>query len=237
LPESWAQMNHIPIDVLRQHEAKYGKVCRDVNTVDGYVSPAALYNRKDLLEKLVGKVKTFYAVINGTSVVSAPTAAPAQGGGRNLLQAVDNVRRTVYNKSPQVFNVPVQAYASKLTSVIGRVVHPLLKIAYPSLVDDDEQDVCDADDAYDDDVGQDADNAGQYDDAAQQGGYNGSGAAPSSPPATGPSGDYFDDGNPPQQPAYTGALPMDVSQGGVYKLRKPKSAVQFADGGDAYDMN
>jgi len=206
-------MNHVSIPELRQREAQYAKVCRDLNKIPTYVSPTALYNRPQALSKLAPKVKNFFAVIDGTRVVPA-------GGGYgtprlNVHDVVSRVRRVVQTKCAEKIGAPVTSFANQLQSVIGRIVHPVLSAAYPVLsarrnqddYDDDDDQVCDVD--YDGD---------------DNGAYSPAGQAPMYTPAP------MMDVSPNH--AITAPLPI---QTGAYKKREARNDAYLADGGDAYD--
>lgn len=63
VPEYWIKMNNLDLDEIRSFEEIASTLTSKLNSIKGYVSPSALYNRPDLLEGIVkaGKVLKFYA--------------------------------------------------------------------------------------------------------------------------------------------------------------------------------
>jgi DNA-directed RNA polymerase subunit F len=68
IPDDWIKMNNLDVELIRVQEQRANELCDQLNRVEGYLSPAALWNRSDMLEKLTKTVSEFKAHINNKLV-------------------------------------------------------------------------------------------------------------------------------------------------------------------------
>ncbi|RKP13544.1 hypothetical protein BJ684DRAFT_19977 [Piptocephalis cylindrospora] len=70
VPEDWIAMQGISIEDYRKHEENAHASIIQFNSIEGYISPCALWNRNDTLERLAASgVKDFYADVNGSRIM------------------------------------------------------------------------------------------------------------------------------------------------------------------------
>lgn len=70
VPEEWIKMQGIPVEDYRKHEENAHASVIQFNSIEGYISPCALWNRNDTLERLAASgVKDFYADVNGSRIM------------------------------------------------------------------------------------------------------------------------------------------------------------------------
>jgi hypothetical protein len=114
-------MNRIPVEDMRKHESVFKKVCQDINKIPGYISPASLWVREDLTEKLISPTKKFLYYDNGRPVTVTP-----KRGYRNRSEAFKGVKDDVRRRHGGHLRTDPRRYWNDLQRVIGDVVYPIL---------------------------------------------------------------------------------------------------------------
>jgi len=120
-PEAWCTMNRIPVEDMRKHESVFKKVCQEINRIPGYISPASLWVREDLTEKLISPTKKFLYFDNGRPVTVTP-----KSGYRNRSEAFKGVKDDVRRRHGGHLRTDPRGYWNDLQRVIGDVVYPIL---------------------------------------------------------------------------------------------------------------
>jgi hypothetical protein len=118
LPDSWLKMNGLPVASVRAQELAVANVTQDLNalTAKGYVSPSALWNQQDKVVKLVDKVDSFVADVNGTRVVVNVTQSNQGESIDKAQQVVNSIR---HNAPSGQVQTPIDKIAANLTDIIG----------------------------------------------------------------------------------------------------------------------
>jgi hypothetical protein len=117
VPETFLAMMNISVKAVREMEAEYSKVYDQLNGIYGYVSPSALYNRRDILSKVIK------ASGNGSSVaLPLSTLGLVEINYQNstdLSQVVANIVQTVKDILPDIYVSPSHL-KDKLEPIIGK---------------------------------------------------------------------------------------------------------------------
>ena len=94
-PDWWIEMNHLNATRIRELESEHGIFIDTLNALPGYVSPCALYNRPQLLEKIVERPDVhdvYIPSLNGGDTVHVNCTEFRPG---NTNGAVDMLRKKV----------------------------------------------------------------------------------------------------------------------------------------------
>jgi tyrosinase len=121
IPQAWCTMNRIPVQDVRKQETVYKKICHEVNKIPGYISPASLWLRDELTEKLITPTKKFIIYENGRPVQVTPPKG--YSSPKNGFKGVkDFVRR---RHGGHLRDDP-RRYWKSLERIVGPVVYPVL---------------------------------------------------------------------------------------------------------------
>jgi len=60
VPEEWIEMNHLDRERTRTYETHCKTIYEEIEKIDGYISPCALYHREDLWTEIADEVKDFH---------------------------------------------------------------------------------------------------------------------------------------------------------------------------------
>jgi len=120
-------MNHLPLIIVRDQENVMKQICHDVNKLPGYVSPASLWVREELTEKLLSPTKRFIIYENGRPY----QLTPQDGYGdprRGFREIKDRVRR----RHGGHLREDPRHYKNELERTIGRIVYPIFNQMTPA---------------------------------------------------------------------------------------------------------
>jgi len=93
IKEKWLLLNHLDVAEVRGYEKEEEKIIMQLNNVFGYISPSALWNQVDKLDKLAkGGAKKFKATLSSVIVTVDNTAEDAAKDG---LQVVSDLHARV----------------------------------------------------------------------------------------------------------------------------------------------
>lgn len=115
-------MNKIPVQEMRQQETVFKKICHEVNKIPGYISPASLWMREELTEKLITPTKKFVYYENGRPVEVAPPK-DYRDPSRGVKEIKDNVRR----RHGGHLRTDPRRFWNSLERIVGPVVYPVLR--------------------------------------------------------------------------------------------------------------
>ncbi|RKP06672.1 hypothetical protein THASP1DRAFT_25056 [Thamnocephalis sphaerospora] len=107
-PEAWCKMNNVSVAEVRAVESRNVELTKIVNSIPGYISQSALFNRPDLLVKIVESAKEFTGgYLNGKELKFSLDC------NSNPLEAVEKLRKQVMDA------VKTSPDASEVTKLLG----------------------------------------------------------------------------------------------------------------------
>jgi len=112
-PDWWLQMNNHNIQNVRSLESQFSGVVQQLNSITGFISPCALWNRPSLAAPLVTQVPALCVDVQGYGRIQVTT----QGVG-NAYQAISNVQQNAKYCSNEV-ELPPSTYQSQLRQIVG----------------------------------------------------------------------------------------------------------------------
>jgi tyrosinase len=131
LPEAMAKDLNVSVEMVRYFEKGYANTIRRINALPGYVSPASLWMREDVLRRalLDGSEQTFTA---DTSAGIRLAALIQHGEGASTGQMVHNLKNAIRrsNHGHTVREDPV-GYEQVLKSLLGTFVWSWNSWVYP----------------------------------------------------------------------------------------------------------
>lgn len=140
LSERWLRANGISIRKARRREGAAAEIIKELNKISGYVSPCALWNRPDVLTKLVIKIPVFVADVNNTRL-EIRNDKPATNKTVDdkdakkdpvlLEKAADVLTRVRESLPAKKVQEPIKDVAVKLYDVIGPPVNKKDSAANP----------------------------------------------------------------------------------------------------------
>lgn len=128
IPDTWCSMNRIPVQNMRQQEQVFKSVCEEVNKLAGYISPASLWVRDELTEKLITPTKRFIIYENGRPY----QLTPSQNGYANPRQGVREIKDRVRRRHGGHLQEDPERYRNRLERTIGRIVYPIFDNVSPA---------------------------------------------------------------------------------------------------------
>jgi hypothetical protein len=114
-------MNRIPVQEVRKQETVMKKICHEVNKIPGYISPASLWVRDELTEKLIRPNKKFVIYENGRPVQVAPPS-----GYKNPKQGFKDIKDSIRRRHGGHLRNDPKNWWKSLEKIVGPVVYPVL---------------------------------------------------------------------------------------------------------------
>ncbi|RKP13543.1 hypothetical protein BJ684DRAFT_16066 [Piptocephalis cylindrospora] len=115
LDRAWCIRNGLSYEKVQAKEAEYSQVYQELNSIQGYVSPSALWNRNDLLVVLAVKVAAFKADVDGSIVT-------VSHGGGSALQVISNCKSKISGAAASqnvTVGVPPSVVQGDLIEILG----------------------------------------------------------------------------------------------------------------------
>jgi len=113
IPEQYLLLNNQDVSYVRSQEQHTRKVCQQLNDLDGYISPCALYNRDDFLEKLAQRGTPFKGYYHG-KVIKVTYSKKELYKGQELVGKIKQQFKNV--------GVPVKKPYSEVHRDIKRII-------------------------------------------------------------------------------------------------------------------
>jgi hypothetical protein len=111
--EEWCRRNKYDVQKVRQYEQEYKKVYKDLNQIQGYVSPCSLYKRPALCAPLIKKKQKLYCDVPDYGRVNVDYSTDV-----DPYQAFSNVKQRVEYCTPNV-ELPADKYRSQVENLTG----------------------------------------------------------------------------------------------------------------------
>jgi hypothetical protein len=127
IPQAWCEMNRIPVERMRQQETTLKKICHEINKIPGYISPASLWVREELTEKLLTPTKQFVIFENGRPVHISP-----RNGYTNPRDGVRDIKDNVRRRHGGHLRTDPRSYWNDLQRIVGPVVYPIMRQNVPT---------------------------------------------------------------------------------------------------------
>jgi len=129
IPDHWIVLNQLHVGNLRKYEAKMNRIITQINNLEGYVSPAAAWNRDDILCKIFARKTTVVVHTNGKVLEVQVSSAKKPGAPRSKQKPLDKktvkeikatIRRGIQKHAnrPRV-QKPIAEVVQQLSAIIG----------------------------------------------------------------------------------------------------------------------
>jgi ASC-1-like (ASCH) protein len=112
--EEWCQRNKYDVKKVREYEGEYRQVYKELNQIEGYISPCSLWKRPSLCTPLIKKKQKLYADVPSYGRINVDYNVDV-----DPYQAFSNVRKRVEYCTPNV-ELPADKYSSKVESIVGK---------------------------------------------------------------------------------------------------------------------
>jgi hypothetical protein len=112
--DEWCRRNKYDVKKVREYEGEYKQVYKELNQIEGYISPCSLWRRPALCAPLIKKKQKLYADVPSYGRVNVDYSTDV-----DPYQAFSNVRKRVEYCTPNV-DLPPDQYRSRVENVIGK---------------------------------------------------------------------------------------------------------------------
>ncbi|KAI8055770.1 hypothetical protein BDF22DRAFT_741057 [Syncephalis plumigaleata] len=119
IPEPWLIMMNVNVTAVRHQEKRINVMCNELNKVEGYMSPSALWYHQTSLEQIVVTEKVFRVYINGRLVEVSNTDLDKKAGHKlSITERISSIKSSFKQAGLKIIK-DIRERARALRRILG----------------------------------------------------------------------------------------------------------------------